>query len=75
MPAKAIKMQAKITRPTKETIKQLKLSPTSQGFPQWSRHPVAGGATSSDDGGGSCRASCVRCVVCWEGFLDLIIKL
>jgi len=22
-----------------------------------------------------CRASCVKCVVCWEGFLDLIIKL
>jgi hypothetical protein len=25
------------------------------------------GATSSGDDGGSCRASSVRCVVCWEG--------
>ena len=33
----------------------------------WCRGMEKRGATSSGDGGGSCHASSVRCVVCWEG--------
>ena len=34
------------------------------------RHPVAGATKEA-----LCRASCVKGVVCWEWFFDLIIKL
>jgi len=36
---------------------------------------VAGGTTSSGDGGGSLSCLLMWGVVCWEEFLDLIIKL